>query len=619
MTGNADIQYTAVRGFDLSTVNSAVLAALADTTEETLGVDETTELVTNGVDPTATTGWTVGTNGSLSATGNRLRLTNTAGGVTSFYQSITTVVGQAYVVSVDYDTDAVTGNVFINIGNSAGSFAVFLDNLGSTTGTHTFIFIATATTTFLTMSHSSGALNTEYTEWNNLSIKATGNKIENHNFVDNTNSQWTLGTGWSISGGTLTHASGTGSAAYQSIVGVAGQAYVVTFTVSSRTAGNVQIYFGGTLGADVSANATYTYTVVMGSADSLFQFSCGSTFDGSIDDVSIRLAVPDLSANADGLEVHGQVTKSAVNTGAELVGYLATGFGDNYLRQPFNSGITLTTAFSVDFWVKSNTEIYSTQTIFQLGSASDPVEIHVGRATSSGNKYFTYLVKGATTATAVTNGYPSDTTVGLWYKVTLTYSAGSFKFYVGASLASSQTLDVGSLSTTVEYIDLMYGPRTVNGQEMALSLPKFYNVQLTANQIKTIYDNEKHLFDRYAAYTQIGQQYTLNHGLSAFDSTSNVDKHTQKGIGTGSPETLINDEWDSYNITTDIIPHTSMPQWREFLHSTNGSQIFNLKPGDHYEPNKYFPMYREDKRVKEEKTEVRNYKRLSFSARVFDP
>ena len=59
------------------------------------------------------------------------------------------------------------------------------------------------------------------------------------------------------------------------------------------------------------------------------------------------LAVEDRSVNNNGLAVYGTITKSAVATGADLVGY--SGFSaSNYLQQPYNSDLDFGTGdFSV--------------------------------------------------------------------------------------------------------------------------------------------------------------------------------------------------------------------------------------------------------------------------------
>jgi len=75
-----------------------------------------------------------------------------------------------------------------------------------------------------------------------------------------TDTAWTKETGWSISGGTAV-ASGVNSfvAIYQSASIVVGRMYLVTFTVSNYSAGQVYAYAGsGGFGVARSANGTYT-------------------------------------------------------------------------------------------------------------------------------------------------------------------------------------------------------------------------------------------------------------------------------------------------------------------------------------------------------------------------
>jgi hypothetical protein len=72
------------------------------------------------------------------------------------------------------------------------------------------------------------------------------------------------------------------------------------------------------------------------------------------DNVTLRLADPDRSVNANGLAVYGSVTKAAVATGADLVAY--SGFSaSNYLEQPYNSDLDFGTGdFSIMGWVNGS-------------------------------------------------------------------------------------------------------------------------------------------------------------------------------------------------------------------------------------------------------------------------
>jgi len=98
---------------------------------------------------------------------------------------------------------------------------------------------------------------------------------------------WTKGTGWTISAGKANKSAGSASDLAQTPSKIVeNQAYYLTFTVSSRTAGSITPKVGGTSGTARSTNATFSEYVVAGS-DGTIKFSADATFDGKIDDVSI--------------------------------------------------------------------------------------------------------------------------------------------------------------------------------------------------------------------------------------------------------------------------------------------------------------------------------------------
>ncbi|MEE9222974.1 MAG: putative phage tail protein [Nitrosomonadaceae bacterium] len=103
-----------------------------------------------------------------------------------------------------------------------------------------------------------------------------------------TGASWTLGTGWTISGGTANKASGVASDLEQDITSVTGELYVVGYEISNRTAGSVTADVGGTDGDTNSENGTFEELIVGGSSDTDFRIQADANFDGSIDNVSVR-------------------------------------------------------------------------------------------------------------------------------------------------------------------------------------------------------------------------------------------------------------------------------------------------------------------------------------------
>ena len=103
-------------------------------------------------------------------------------------------------------------------------------------------------------------------------------------------SDWTKGTGWTISGGVASiDGSQGGSVNLQQNAGlVTGEVYEVTFDVVTRSAGQVRAIAGG------NANGTWrsstgTFTEYLKSTNNAFiYFKADSNFNGSIDNVSVK-------------------------------------------------------------------------------------------------------------------------------------------------------------------------------------------------------------------------------------------------------------------------------------------------------------------------------------------
>lgn len=105
---------------------------------------------------------------------------------------------------------------------------------------------------------------------------------------------WTLGTGWSISGGIATKIAGTNS--FISLTGstvVPGIYYQVTTVVTARTAGAALINIGNTDGVGRTAPGTYTETILAttsttaGAAGGITIYGNG-TFAGSYSSISVK-------------------------------------------------------------------------------------------------------------------------------------------------------------------------------------------------------------------------------------------------------------------------------------------------------------------------------------------
>jgi len=103
-----------------------------------------------------------------------------------------------------------------------------------------------------------------------------------------TDTDWTKGTGWTISGGTANaNTSGSYINFYQNNVFTIGKAYQYEFTILNYSQGEVRFTQGG---VDISGvkNANGTYTGVFSASQTSLYFQGVSSFIGSIDNVSVK-------------------------------------------------------------------------------------------------------------------------------------------------------------------------------------------------------------------------------------------------------------------------------------------------------------------------------------------
>ena len=100
---------------------------------------------------------------------------------------------------------------------------------------------------------------------------------------------WTKGTGWAISGGVASNnAPGGPSNLTQNLGLVAGRLYAITFTLSV-SAGNLAAYagFSGTSSGPLAVNGTYTRYLTAG-GDAQVYLQASAAFVGSVDNVSVK-------------------------------------------------------------------------------------------------------------------------------------------------------------------------------------------------------------------------------------------------------------------------------------------------------------------------------------------
>lgn len=128
------------------------------------------ELVPNGDFASGTTGWTANGNAAITNVANQLLITATAANPGA-ETPVTTAIGGIYLLSAQYVTDAMTGNAFVGMGTASFGTQIAQLNVGSTVGTYTATFVATTTTTYLSLAGSGTAVAAQTMTWDNVSCK----------------------------------------------------------------------------------------------------------------------------------------------------------------------------------------------------------------------------------------------------------------------------------------------------------------------------------------------------------------------------------------------------------------------------------------------------------------
>ena len=114
-------------------------------------------------------------------------------------------------------------------------------------------------------------------------VGAFGSELVTNGNFDN-NSDWSLGSGWSISGGNAVGVTASGNL-QQNIGVIASKQYKLTFNVTAYTSGSLSVDLGGSSAQTTSGVGLKTFNFTTTSTGNLRFY--GGSFSGSIDNVSV--------------------------------------------------------------------------------------------------------------------------------------------------------------------------------------------------------------------------------------------------------------------------------------------------------------------------------------------
>ena len=361
----------------------------------------------------------------------------------------------------------------------------------------------------------------------------SSNLVGNGNFADT--SVWFTQNGatLTVSGneGTIT-ANGTNTQPYigQTVSGLTvGKTYVIRCEVKrGTTTAQAAITVNGILSdATTSTNFQLLHVKFVAIATSqlvlCFINGSGSQSGTAIfKNFSFRLAEEDrsknrqdLSSNGHGgnaIDVYGTVTKLPVATGAELQSYGNFSSSD-YLERPCLSDFEFGTGdWSMTGWVSQHADDASTQHVVQIGEINGgSSEISIIRKTSSSAMNLGFVIRGDSgTVSQYPEGGLIDTLT--FRHFVLTKRGDWFYWFVdGKVLATIATSNVGNIGfAESDPFRIGNGDRVVTSDRMKISLLRISSDPLSDEQIKYMYEEEKHLFQENADATIVGSSNTIS-------------------------------------------------------------------------------------------------------------
>jgi hypothetical protein len=315
-------------------------------------------------------------------------------------------------------------------------------------------------------------------------VTGTAELITNGDFATDLTG-WTAGTGWAHSSGTATKTAGTAANLSQVVTTVAGQTYLLSAD-ATRSAGTLTVEAVGATVQTLTATGRVMAQFTATGTSTTISFNGDASFAGTVDNVSVKLAVPDRSYKGRGLQVVGTLARAVVNTGNDLAAF--SGFsGSNYLRQPFNPDMAFGTGdFYAGIWAKRST-IASFQTVLSRAPAS---------AWQSGGWGIGFMSTGvpATRVFGISSVSGFDPGINVWTKLEFVRRSGVLEFYQNGVLQGTESFTADtSLSAAELFVGCTEGPgESFTG---SLALLRISATAPSKTQIARMYADEAPLFN----------------------------------------------------------------------------------------------------------------------------
>ena len=545
------------------------LAALSDTTVENIGVnsdelvvDSDDNWVGNFNDASDLDSWTESNGGTKSLNSSVIKVvSDTQGDRGSVRTVINTIPGRKYSISAQLVTRAENSDGFITIYNGdVNSSVEIVSSYPNAFDDGSYInlqFVAQSEQSTIRLVGS--AVFGHFTEWDNISVKQTTELITNGDFSNGDDGSWTdysstnlttseisteqyyLGSNsWKF----VTSLANSGISQSHGVYTEQGRLYTLSGYVYSSTG---KLWLRWRNGND-SGYIVDNYTLVSGTPNTWLAFSLTAKETGSgtlggirlvanaagtfyVDGLSIRPAEEDRSVNNNGLQIIGEINKTPVAPGADLVAY--SGFSENnYLIQPYNEDLNFGTGdFCVMGWIKDFAVNGDFQRIFSRGiDGNTGAEWDLYFSTQVPEFRFRYYINGSSMGDAVLASV-TDMNVDSWNQIVFSRKDDVVQLHINGSKVYSDPFQFGPADLTNTnarlYVGNRFTPSNSSAFNGSIALARISVTSPTDAQIAKIYRDEKALF-------QDGAQATLHGTSDAVTALAYDDKTELLHVGTSS-------------------------------------------------------------------------------------
>jgi hypothetical protein len=510
------------------------LATLSDTKSGTI-TDLGQELVINGDFNEDISGWAIvdTANNPLATltwqTGTAALFRGASGGGRA-YQGISTTIGKEYAVKISTNGDS----FYVADSTDSSSWTTIANEGSAISDSNLYYFTAITSTTYIILNNSTASSTVIF---DGISIKEVSGSVINGDFSNGT-------TGWTAVRGTISDNNGVlqvsqttedNAYAYQDIDSfVVGKKYTISyelrgvdttnnvFGMVQDLASNTELISREYVSSGLNGPFVKKSHSFVASSDNLRVFFMINTSNDNlsleVDNISVRRAVEDRSVNSNSLQIFGEIDKTPVAPGADLVAY--SGFSaNNYLVQPYNEDLDFGTGnFCVMGWFKQS----PTTDFHTYLSREGRISVYIDAGTSKLNFRVTDGVNHMNCLSAST--VDNDT----WTFFVGVKLDGSTYNYINGEL--NQIADYATVnSLDGEFVTHIGANHVSDARRPAdeLALWRISATTPTPDQIAKIYRDEKVLFTD-------GAQATLHGASDAVTALAYDEKMQLLHVGTAS-------------------------------------------------------------------------------------